>query len=115
MLSCYSNFGLVYTDDNTGQNSNATPILLYLDSPSTLSVYKSDQLISVQELPAGNQYLDTSSFPIGAYQLKIKIRDQYMHERSLSNFFVDGAFAAMEAASFATWSTDITTSTPPPP
>ena len=77
------NFGIV-----SSKSAQATPILLYLTTPSNISVYKGQQLISVQKLSAGNQYLDTSSFPIGSYQIDIKIRDQFMHERQLSQFFV---------------------------
>jgi hypothetical protein len=77
------NFGIV-----SNKSAQATPVLLYLTTPSNISVYKGQQLISVQQLSAGNQYLDTSSFPIGSYQIDIKIRDQFMHERQLSQFFV---------------------------
>lgn len=77
------NFGIV-----SNKSAQATPVLLYLSTPSNISIYKGQQLISVQQLPAGNQYLDTSSFPIGSYQIDMKITDQFMHERHLSQFFV---------------------------
>ena len=75
------NYGII-----SNKSAQATPVLLYLTTSSNVSIYKGHQLISVQQLPAGNQYLDTSSFPIGSYQIDIKIKDQFMHERQLSQF-----------------------------
>ena len=42
----------------------------------------------MQQLAAGNQYLDTSSFPVGAYQIQLRITDQFGQQHIQSQFFI---------------------------
>ena len=54
-------------------NLKANPINVYLVSKSKVDVYKDGYLIYSTMLPSGKQDLDTSSFPSGAYTVKIVI------------------------------------------
>ena len=52
----------------------ATPILVYLDGRSRVEVYRSGRLLTAATYDAGNQLIDTSGLPDGAYEVILRIR-----------------------------------------
>tara|TARA_R110000868_G_scaffold144960_5_gene364598 strand:+ start:33349 stop:35913 length:2565 start_codon:yes stop_codon:yes gene_type:complete len=50
-------------------------LTVFLPTPSTVSIYKDGRLITSRQYPMGNQVLDTSSLPTGAYQITLQISD----------------------------------------
>lgn len=60
---------------------------VFLQSRGEVSVFKDGRLISSQRYDAGNQQLDTSALPGGAYDLEIRIRDS-AGERTEHRFYV---------------------------
>ncbi|MCL9780636.1 TcfC E-set like domain-containing protein [Vibrio sp. S4M6] len=49
----------------------ATPIEVNILVPSYVNVYRNQELIDIQYFPPGNYFLNTTSFPNGAYNLKL--------------------------------------------
>ncbi len=80
------NYGVLPQQNNTG-----TPLIVYLPLPAQVSVYRGSHLIGVQNLPAGKQPLDTRNFPNGAYNITLKITNQYGQTRTENRFFVKQA------------------------
>jgi len=71
-----------------GQGS---PVVIYLSMPSQVQVYKDNNLIYVSNLPAGKQSLDTSSFPLGSYDLDIKITNTLQQVQEQHQIFIKRA------------------------
>ena len=61
---------------------------IYLPTPSLVSVFQDGRLIGSGSYPAGNQFLDTQSFPEGAYNVVIKITDTSGNVREITRFYV---------------------------
>lgn len=57
------------------RQTNGNDLLVFLRSRSEVAIYKDDRLISSRFYDAGNQVLDTSQLPGGAYDVRIQIRD----------------------------------------
>ena len=68
--------------------SGANQILLFLDRRSRVDVYRGDELLDSRFYDAGNQQLDTSRLPDGAYDLTLRIVDLDGQERLESHFYV---------------------------
>jgi len=62
-------------------------IEVFLDSRSRVEVYKDGRLINTQFYDVGNQLINTSSFPAGAYDIEIKIINSAGIERLETQFF----------------------------
>jgi hypothetical protein len=70
------------------RNIRGIPIEIYLSTQSLISVYKNGRLISSASYSAGNQILDTTNFPEGAYDVNIKITDANNNVRTVTRFYV---------------------------
>jgi hypothetical protein len=77
------------TLDTLQQDSSAfgTRIQVFLSSPSYVSIYRDGRLLASRFYQAGNQVLDTSTLPSGAYQIAIRIRDTQGNVTSQTRFF----------------------------
>ena len=62
-------------------------IEVFLDSRSRVEIYKDGRLINTQFYDVGNQLINTSSFPAGAYDIEIKIINSAGVERLETQFF----------------------------
>lgn len=67
--------------------ADGTPIYLFLTQRSRVDVYRGEQLLDSQFYDAGNQQLDTSRLPDGAYDLTLRTRDAAGRESSQRFFF----------------------------
>lgn len=64
-----------------------TPISIFLPTPSLVEVFKDGRLIYSGRYNPGNHFLNTSSFPSGAYNISVKITGVNNNTRELSRFF----------------------------
>jgi Mat/Ecp fimbriae outer membrane usher protein len=64
-----------------------TPIPIFIATPSLVEVFKDGRLIYSGRYDAGNQFLDTSSFPAGSYDIEINITGVNNNVREISRFF----------------------------
>lgn len=71
----------------TDSNAYGTPLQVFLPTPSYVSIYRDGRLLASQYYPAGNQSLDTSSLPTGAYQVVLQIRDAQGNVTQQTQFF----------------------------
>jgi len=69
-------------------NARATPILLFLPERSRIEVFRGNELISARFYNAGNQQLDTTDFPDGAYTVRVDVIQQDGSQESQTHFFV---------------------------
>jgi hypothetical protein len=63
------------------------PIALFLPRRSQVNAYRDGLLIGSLQLDAGNQLLDTSAFPSGAYNITLEIVDDTGASRTETRFF----------------------------
>lgn len=68
-----------------------TEILLFLDSRSQVDIYRDGKLLSSKLYDPGNQRLDTSRLPGGAYDIEIRIRDITGGTRVINRFFINSS------------------------
>ena len=68
--------------------AEGTPIFLFLQRRSRVDVFRGERLIDSRFYEAGNQQLDTSRLPDGAYDLRVRIRGDDGREREERFFFV---------------------------
>jgi hypothetical protein len=57
------------------QKTRGNDVILYLPRRSYVSIYREGRLYSSQAYEAGNQRIDTSELPDGAYEITLKIQD----------------------------------------
>jgi outer membrane usher protein FimD/PapC len=67
--------------------AGGTPILIFLPQRSRIDVFRGNELIDTRYYAAGNQQIDSSSFPEGAYEITLKIVEASGAERALTRFF----------------------------
>jgi hypothetical protein len=67
---------------------HSTEIFIFLNVRSRVEVFRNSRLIDARFYDAGNQQLDTSRFPDGAYQISVRIREEGGSERTEQYFFV---------------------------
>lgn len=72
-------------------NALGTPLLLFLNRRSRVDLVRNGELLDSRFYDAGNQQLDTSRLPNGAYQLTIKTVDVDGRETEETQFFVRSA------------------------
>ena len=76
-------------DTRTDLNqSSGNELQLFLDSRSRVDILKDDRLISTGIYETGNQILDTSRLPGGAYDIVLRIRDSFGGIREETRFYV---------------------------
>jgi hypothetical protein len=63
------------------------PIALFLPRRAQINAYRDGLLIGSMQLDAGNQLLDTSAFPAGAYNITLEIVDDTGASRTETRFF----------------------------
>ncbi len=69
------------------EQSTGSHLQIFLSSRSRVEIFKDNRLISTQVYDAGNQILDTSDLPNGAYDVLLQIRDAYGEVRQETRFF----------------------------
>jgi len=57
------------------QKTQGNDILVYLPRRSFVSIYRDDRLYSSRTYDAGNQLIDTSELPDGAYTILLRIQE----------------------------------------
>lgn len=68
--------------------SRGSEIQLFLNSRSRVEIYKDNRLMDTRFYDIGNQALDTSRLPDGAYNIVLKIREASGNQREETHFFV---------------------------
>ena len=79
------------TSDNSRTDQagmSATPLQIFTSGRSRVEIFRDDRLIYATRVEAGSQELDTSSFPVGAYEVTIKVYDGTTLAQELTRFFV---------------------------
>ena len=66
----------------------ATPIFLFLNQRSRVDIFRGERLIDSRFYEAGNQQLDTTRLPEGAYDLRVRIRGDNGRTREENVFYV---------------------------
>jgi len=61
---------------------------IFLPNPSQVSIFRKGRLLSSAFYPAGNQLLDTSTLPNGAYDVTLKIRNNQGSVREETRFYI---------------------------
>jgi hypothetical protein len=69
-------------------NGVGTPVTVSLDFPSQVSIYRDGYLVYTGQYPAGNQIVDTSTLPTGAYNILIKISNTFAPTREINQFYI---------------------------
>lgn len=69
-------------------SESATRLQVFLDTRSTVEIYRDGRLLSSQFYEAGNQQLDTASLPFGSYDIEIRIVDAVGQVRAQTQFFI---------------------------
>ncbi len=69
------------------QKTRGNDVILYLPRRSYVSIYREGRLYSSQAYEAGNQRIDTSELPDGAYEITLKIQDSDGETREEKRFF----------------------------
>jgi len=67
--------------------SSGNQLIVFLRSRSRVSLYKDDRLITTARYEAGNQTIDTTLMPGGAYDVEIRIKEDSGAERSETRFY----------------------------
>ncbi len=68
--------------------STGADLQVFLESRSRVDLLKDGRLISTAIYDAGNQIIDTSSLPSGAYDVVLRIRDSFGRIRQETRFYV---------------------------
>lgn len=68
--------------------SSGNDLQVFLDSRSRVDLFKDGRLISTAVYDAGNQIVNTSSLPGGAYDVVLRIRDSFGRTRDETRFYV---------------------------
>ncbi len=69
-------------------NASSTPLIIFINLPSQVSIFKDGQLIYSKFLPGGYQKINTSNFPEGAYQLTVKTVDSQGNTNTRQYYYV---------------------------
>ena len=70
------------------QTADATPLFLFLNQRSRVDIRRDGRLLDSRYYDAGNQQLDTTRLPDGAYDIQVTTRDGAGREREQTFFFV---------------------------
>jgi hypothetical protein len=69
------------------KSTYGSPLVVFLDLPSQVGIYRDNRLLASGLYPAGQQTLDTTSLPIGSYLVTLKIQDNLGNKREETRFF----------------------------
>ncbi|MCW8449732.1 TcfC E-set like domain-containing protein [Legionella quinlivanii] len=69
------------------ESITASPLVIFVPQASQVSIFKNEQLIYSQYLPAGYQTINTNGFPDGGYELTIKVGVNNTTQRFFSKGF----------------------------
>ena len=69
-------------------SADATPIFLFLNHAARVDIRRDDQLLDSRFYEAGNQQLDTTGLPDGAYDIRVIVSDSNGQQREQTYFFV---------------------------
>lgn len=72
---------------NPGQ-SYGIPLTVFLPFPSRISIYRDNRLLLSSFYEAGNQIIDTSTLPTGAYDIQLVITDSQGVTRTETRFYL---------------------------
>jgi outer membrane usher protein FimD/PapC len=64
-----------------------SPLVVFLPSRAQVEIFREDRLLSSQSYPAGNQVVDTTALPEGAYEVTLRIRQIDGSVREETRFF----------------------------
>ena len=64
-----------------------SPIVVFLPSRAQVEIFREGRLLSSQSYPAGNQVVDTTALPEGAYEVTLRIRQIDGSVREETRFF----------------------------
>ena len=64
-----------------------SPIIVFLPIRAQVEIFREDRLLSSQGYPAGNQVVDTTALPEGAYEVTLRIRQIDGSVREETRFF----------------------------
>jgi hypothetical protein len=79
------NYG-IFTD--LSSEIEGSPLVVYLPMAGTVVVKKQGQILAAVSLPAGKQSLDTTTFPVGSYNVDITITTQTGEVSTQTQFYV---------------------------
>ncbi|MDQ8952888.1 CS1-pili formation C-terminal domain-containing protein [Acinetobacter rudis] len=69
-------YGVTYGNKSStvieDKKQTLVPILVFLPSAGTIQVYRDGRLLSIQNFSMGSHELDTSTFPMGVYNVEVK-------------------------------------------
>ena len=69
------------------QQSFGSQLQVFLPVASEVQLLKDDRIVSTRFYPAGNQIIDTSGLPDGAYNVTLKIRENTGRTREVERFY----------------------------
>ena len=64
-----------------------SPIIVFLPTRAQVEIFREGRLLSSQSYPAGNQVVDTTALPEGAYEVTLRIRQANGAVREETRFF----------------------------
>ena len=79
--------GTQYDTRADAEGTFTQPVALFLPRRSQINTYRDGQLLASMQLDAGNQLVDTSVFPAGAYNITLEIIDDTGATRTETRFF----------------------------
>ena len=79
--------GTQYDTSADVEETFSSPIALFLQRRAQVNVYRDGRLLGAMQLDAGNQLVDTSAFPAGAYNITLEIIDDAGAVRTETRFF----------------------------
>ena len=68
-------------------NVNATPISIFANGRRRVEIFRDDRLIYATSVDAGNQEIDTRTFPQGSYNITVRIYDGTILTQEFTRFF----------------------------
>ena len=87
-------FGTQFDTRADRESLSGTPLVVFLPQPARIEILMDGRLIASGTYQAGNNLIDTSGLPSGAYPLLLRIREPGGAEREERRFFVKNAQVA---------------------
>lgn len=69
-------------------NNQGSPLIVFLPTPAQVEVYRAGELIYANDYAAGKHQLNTASFPMGSYDITIRITNSLRQVTEEQRFFV---------------------------
>lgn len=80
----YQNF---FDEGSGAHNTQGNPVTIFLPTPAQVEVYRAGELIYANDFPAGKHQINTSSFPVGSYDITIRITNSLREVTEEQRFF----------------------------